>query len=110
MEARRRRIAENEVRFRGINEALRERVEGLPLEGDRVTFVCECGQNSCTEPLALTLAEYEHVRAVATHFAVLDGHEILDVERVVERLDGHLVIEKHVPPGREIAERTDPRA
>jgi hypothetical protein len=34
--------------------------------------------------------------AVMIRFGVLPGHEILDVEEVIQRNDRYLVVEKHV--------------
>lgn len=42
----------------------------------------------------MTEAEYEHLRRIPTHFAVLEGHELPAVERVVEKNDRYLVVEK----------------
>jgi len=48
------------------------------------------------------------VRAHPRRFFLLATHELLDVERVVERHDDYLVVEK-IGEGADIAERTDPR-
>lgn len=101
------RIAANETRFRAINHRLASDVEPLVDDDERLGFVCECGQQSCTAELRLTLAEYRHVRADSIHFAVLPGHEAEDVEDVVERHDGFVVVRKHEAT-RPIAEESDP--
>jgi hypothetical protein len=44
--------------------------------------------------VALTLDEYAAVRARPRVFAVVPGHERLDVERVVEEGRGYFVVEK----------------
>jgi hypothetical protein len=102
---RERRLARNEALFRGVNEKVAEL-------GDRkATFeiICECGREDCLEQLVVTLAEYERVRAEPTHFIVKPGHELGEVERIVERLDRFVVIEKHEEEAA-IARETDPRA
>jgi len=48
------------------------------------------------------------LRADPARFAVLPGHEVADVERVVERRDGYLVVQKNEDV-RPIVERMDPR-
>jgi hypothetical protein len=93
-DARAERIAENEARFRDINERLRGDLETLTGEEEPLRFVCECGNASCREGVQMGLAAYEAVRSHERHFAVVPGHEIPDVETVVERHDGYLVIEK----------------
>ena len=108
MPDRRRRIAENEVRFREINERMRESLAGVIPGDELLPFVCECGNGACTAPVSLTLAEYDAVRADARHFAVLAGHEIPDVETVVETSERFTVVEKQGPTVA-IAEARDPR-
>jgi hypothetical protein len=93
-DARAERIAENEARFREINERLRGDLQPVTDDAETVRFVCECGNASCREGVALPLSEYRAVRLHPRRFAVVTGHEILDVETVVERHDGWLMIEK----------------
>jgi hypothetical protein len=51
---------------------------------------------------------YEAVRAYATRFLVLPGHEAAAVERVVAAQPGYSVVEKHGASA-ETAKRLDPR-
>jgi hypothetical protein len=88
------RIARNEARFRDINERLRGDLQPLAEETESLRFVCECGNPSCREGIPLALGEYQAVRAHPLHFAVAPGHEIPDVEAVVERHDRYVVVEK----------------
>ena len=93
-DARAERIAENEARFRDINERLRGDLQPVMEEGEPVRFVCECGNASCREGVAVPLSDYRAVRLNPRRFAVVPGHEIPDLEAVVERHDHYLVIEK----------------
>jgi len=88
------RIARNEARFRDINERLRGDLQTLADETEPLRFVCECGNASCREGVPLAIGEYLAVRADPLHFAVAPGHEIPDVESVVERHDRYVVVEK----------------
>ena len=99
------RIARNEALFREVNE----RVKALtPSEGG-IEFICECGFEECIERVVLTSEEYERVRSDPVEFFVKPGHEIPDVEEVVEGHDRYLLVRKHVAE-RDIARQTDPRA
>lgn len=102
------RIANNEATFRRINEDIGR---GRDAEDDNtlVGFVCECGDEDCSRLIEMTPAEYERVRGVPTHFAVVNGHEIPAVERIVMRTERCAVVEK-LPPTDRIAVRTDPRS
>jgi len=71
-------------------------------------FVCECGQAECSEPLDVTPAEVEDVRADGSHFVVVPGHEQLRLETVLTRTGRYVVVDKN-GSGRTLALRTDPR-
>jgi hypothetical protein len=103
------RLATNEARFRDINERVERDLEPLvDTEDEQLPFVCECGRPSCTDGIDLTVAEYESVRRDAARFVVVPGHEIEDVEDVVDRTDRYVVVRKH-PQTWEIVEQSDPR-
>ena len=99
-------IARNEALFREVNERIQE------VSDSRATpttdFLCECGDEACTETVPMRDEEYEHVRADPLLFAVLPGHEIQDVEEVVAENQRFNVVRKHVAEAA-IAEETDPR-
>lgn len=102
------RVGKNQVLFREVNERIEEATTRAAFDGPTV-FVCECGSEQCSEPLELTLAQYEAIRAHPTHFAILRGHEIEDVERVVDEDERFVVVEKLARAG-EIAAANDPRS
>jgi hypothetical protein len=102
-------MARNEALFREVNE----RIEDIqrPLAADeRIDFLCECGNDDCTQPLSLTLAEYEQVRASPKQFAVAPGHEVIDVERVIFRSESYEVVEKFRGAPAKVALERDPRS
>jgi hypothetical protein len=104
-----RRLAENEARFRVINDRVARDLERLVDDPDELLpFVCECALRSCDATIELTRAEYERVREQPILFAAAPGHEIPDVEDVVERHERYVVLRKH-PETWEIVQRLDPR-
>jgi hypothetical protein len=105
MSRREERIARNEVLFREVNERVKDLT---PSEGG-IEFICECGDEECIDRVSLSADEYERVRSDPVEFFVKPGHEILDVEEVVETHDHYLLVRKHVIE-RNIARQTDPRA
>ena len=109
MTPREERLARNEALFRGVNEKVREVKDDLEAResGELVDFICECGRANCVAQVRLTIAEYEAVRADASCFVVKPGHELDDVERVVERTERFAVVRKH-PEEAQIANETDP--
>ena len=101
------RLAENEVVFRAANERV-ARWEERHAEADAELYYCECASEGCREKIALREAEYESVRADPTHFVLVSGHEIPDIESVVEEHEGWVVVEKN-PETHHIVEPADER-
>jgi predicted ThiF/HesA family dinucleotide-utilizing enzyme len=102
----RQRVAMNEATFRKVNEGMEA---GQEPEG-MLAFFCECGRLGCNKLIELTRPEYEQVRSNPRRFAILDGHQIEEVEDVVDRTERFIVVEKRGKPESEIVEHTDPRA
>jgi hypothetical protein len=101
----RQRVAMNEATFRKVNEGMEA---GKDPPGP-LTFLCECGRLGCNQLIELSRSEYEAVRADPRTFAIAQGHEIDDVEDIVERHERYAVVRKRGSPEEEIAEHTDPR-
>ena len=87
------RLAQNESRFRELNEEIERLERGWPQK--EIDFVCECADETCAKVMTMTLAEYAEVRADPTKFAALRGHQNPDIERVVESRDRYVVVRKH---------------
>lgn len=101
------RLTANEDTFREVNEGIAR--GQWPGENKPVSFRCECARLGCNLLIEVTLPEYERVRGHARRFIVAPGHELPEVEEVVERRSGYVVVEKGGEAG-ELAERLDPRS
>jgi hypothetical protein len=99
---------QNEALFREVNERIDEVSTSFFANEEHQEFLCECDDETCTESISATHGEYEAVRAVATHFLVLPGHQDPDVEHVVARNERFLVVEKEGQTGHN-AEESNPR-
>ncbi len=108
MDAREKRLAQNETLFREINERVNELAARHGSDGHVYTYFCECSNPDCTLQLELTNGAYESVRAHGARFIVAPGHEMPEIETVVERSDGWWIVEKRAADA-EIAEEHDPR-
>lgn len=102
--------AENETTFRDMNEWTQEANDAR----DRVSrpmeiYLCECSDRRCTEPISLTRAEYEAVRAFPVRFAIALNHENPEIDRVLVENDRFAIVEKFYGVGARIARATDPR-
>lgn len=96
----------NETVFREMNEWSHEDNAGKP---DNVaTYLCECSDTSCSEPILMMRSEYERVRAFAARFVIALDHENPEIDYLVHEAVGFAVIETLGTPAR-IARVTDPR-
>ncbi len=106
--AREERLAKNETLFRDLNERI-EQAAGRETEGgDKYGFVCECSHDDCFELVHMTIVEYERLRGNPLRFVVIAGHEIPEIEEVVERQPGYYFVKK-TGSEQKIAADTDPR-
>ena len=107
MRTREERLAANEALFREVNERIAEVSERFALE--EVSAICECATVDCTQRFDLSRRDYKEVRSASIQFVLVPGHEKPDIERVVERRDRYLIVEK-IGEGAEVAEERDSRA
>jgi hypothetical protein len=104
------RVVRNEALAREVNDRVEEVHAGRKQPDDQVRMFCECGDADCTGVVAITLAEFERVRADPLHFAVIRDHVIPDLEDVVEDHQRYVVVRKKEGVAAEIARREDPRS
>ena len=64
-------------------------------------WICECADDTCLERIALSLGEYEQVRANPVRFVVAPSgnHVFEEIEEVVERTDRFWLVGKHGTAG-----------
>ena len=112
MDERARRLARNQAVFREVNE----RIEATALshrgleDGHVYEYFCECSRTECAELVPLTIAQYEALRTRPNRFALVAGHELGEIEHVVEEVrPGVFAVEK-VGAAADEAIRSDPRA
>jgi hypothetical protein len=77
--------------FREVNERIEEITAGL--DADALLVLCECASVDCAQEIELSRNEYERLRRIPTHFAVLAGHDVPSAERVVERNERFITVE-----------------
>jgi hypothetical protein len=102
------RKATTEALFRDVNERIAESAQSFA--ADEASFVCECGDPTCTDRITADLEEYENVRSDGATFLLADGHEDPKVERVVERHRAYNVVRKVQRKVVETVMRLNPRA
>jgi hypothetical protein len=101
------RLAANESVLRDVNEGIKR--GQWPDEVAPIGFRCECARLWCTALLNVTLGEYERVRSHPRRFILIPGHQVPELEVVVENRTDYVVVEKRDEAGR-VAEVEDPRS
>jgi hypothetical protein len=99
------RAARNEALFREVNENIARLEERHGTTTTEPAYVCECANAGCAEQVAMDSETYRRVRRQPRLFLVRPGHEDLQLERIVERHDDYLIVEKTGAAG-EVAEQT----
>ena len=96
------RVARNHALFRDVNEriySLTEEFGSHPADdGLSLAFVCECGNVGCTSQVLVETDDYFRIRSNPAHFVVLAGHELPEVEQVVDACDSYVVVERAEVP------------
>lgn len=88
------RAIRNEELFREVNAHIAE-LEDRGYAPERLPLICECSQTGCAFPIEVDPSTFERVREKPLWFFVAPGHERPDVETVVERGVGYVIVEKH---------------
>jgi hypothetical protein len=102
-----RRAGANEATMRDVNEGI-ERGQWPGEEDAPMGFRCECARLGCNRLVELSVREYEEIRAHPTWFILVAGHELPEIETVLETRADHVIVEKRGEAGK-VAERSDPR-
>jgi hypothetical protein len=105
MNERQERLGRNEAIFRSVNDL----ESGWDAGAELAQFVCECGDGDCRARIQLSLDEYAAVRADSACFAIVPGHDLPEIETVVEHNRRYAVVRKREGGPEELARRLDPR-
>lgn len=103
------RIARNESVFRELNESIEASVHSKRAHDGLAGFLCECGDGDCEAIIQISLPAYEQVRRDSQLFVVVPGHEIPDVEDVIDGEDGRYAVVRKHDDAAAIVEDSDPR-
>ena len=95
MDERERRVGENEVLFRDVNERIADINRTFEVGDESFEVVCECGDANCTARLTVAIADYAGVRSDPRRFLILPRHDDPSVEHVVEETERFAVVQKH---------------
>jgi hypothetical protein len=93
-----------------VNERIERVTETLQVAGEQIAILCECGDDTCTKRVEVALADYERIRRDPELFFIVPGHDVPDIEDVVERDTGWEVVRKKSGEPADLATELDPRS
>jgi hypothetical protein len=88
-----RKLVHNEALFREVNAT----IAAARFDQTEIRFVCECSDENCALTILLRRGDYERIRGHDAWFFVLPGHELPEIEDVLEQHRDYYVVEKTVP-------------
>jgi hypothetical protein len=111
MDAREKRLAQNEALYREINERIEALAKRQDMPGEAppdFAYFCECANADCNLQITLPREIYEWVRSEPHRFVIAPGHETPEVEIVIRDERTFRVVEKQGDAARYV-EHLDPR-
>jgi hypothetical protein len=85
-------LVRNQLLLREVNDRVAEVANSWA--GEAPEFLCECSNEDCAETLPVSLLEYKGIRSFPNLFMILPGHEIRDVDCIVEEQGRFTLVEK----------------
>jgi hypothetical protein len=86
---------ERAVRTEELYKRLNLAIAGL-LDGGSPTFLCECGNPICNEPIEVSAEDLKMLHSKPGFYAITPGHEIPEIESVVLRNHSYVIVRKTV--------------
>lgn len=106
-----RRLVENQVAFRTINEKVLSGIENLEkiakednqedllISSDKpLHFYCECSDENCRERVTLKRSVYSEIHENRKQFVIVSGHEAKSIEKIVDNNKAFSTVEKLYDP------------
>jgi hypothetical protein len=92
--AREDRLVQNQENFRYANVKLGELVTRADLDGEVISFLCECADEYCLGRIKLTLADYDAAHLLSDSYVILHDHPLLENEDIAEDRGGYEIVQK----------------
>jgi hypothetical protein len=97
-----RRMRENEELMEELNRRMERMLEEIREDDetadadDPIAFLCECSQLDCRERVRLEPSLFDRIHRDPDQFVLVPGHEVPDIERVVDQVGDVLIVRKLV--------------
>lgn len=112
-----RRLIENEVIFRELNQkvvrgltelkelALAHHEDALaPDTTQPLYFYCECSNIDCDKRIVISPQDYEKIHRHDRYFVTAKNHQLPEIERIIKRTPEYDVVEKNREPSQVLGE------
>jgi hypothetical protein len=95
------RMRQNEELMEELNRRMERMLEEIRDEEDDdpdapIAFLCECSHLDCRERIQLEPSRFDRIHRDKDVFILVPGHEIPDVERIVDQERDFLIVRKLV--------------
>jgi hypothetical protein len=97
-----RRLRQNEELMEELNRRIERMLGEIRQDDDEtdadapIAFLCECSHLDCRERLHLEPSLFDRIHRDPEQFVLVSGHEVPDVERVVDQVGDFLIVRKIV--------------
>jgi hypothetical protein len=96
-----RRLRANEELMEELNRRIERMLGDIREEDDEerdapIAFLCECSNLDCRERINLEPSRFDRIHQDPEQFILVPGHEMPEVERIVDQFGDHLVVRKIV--------------
>jgi len=84
-----------------LNRRMEQTLEEIREEQDDdpdapIAFLCECSRLDCRERIHLTPSRFDRIHRDSEAFVLVPGHEMPEVERIVDQEGDYLIVRKLV--------------
>jgi hypothetical protein len=87
------RVLQTEEFFRDVNEVI-----ARTQRSNGSMFLCECANPHCNVTFEMSRHDLQTLHSTPGYYVVLPGHDIPDLEEVVQRQNGYAIVRKPAPP------------
>lgn len=106
-----RRMEENQLYFRRPNQKVAGGFDELKKiakdQGDNellkdadpiINFFCECSDEDCKQRIRFRPGRYRALHKNKSHFTIMPGHDVPEIEHIVESSKNYIIVEKYNTP------------
>ena len=99
-------LVENQVVFRKSNKQVSETFAKFKSIGEQtgddldanILFFCECSDEKCKQRVEMKQSTYDQLHSNDNRFIILPGHNIPTIERIIQKGNAYLIVEKYSEP------------